>query len=358
MNKVRRVEQTPRRKRRGPVDHIVILDGTMSELTPGRETNAGLTYRLLSEMAPCAGLSLRYEAGIQWRSWSATRDVIEGRGINRQIQRAYGALASRYRPGDRIFLFGYSRGAYAVRSLAGVIDRVGLVRPEHATVRTIEQAYRHYRYSPNSDTAEAFRRLHCHDDEVRIEVIGVWDTVKALGLRAPVVWRYTEPAHDFHGHDLTRVTRNGFHALATDETRDAYAPVLWTTPPDFDGRLEQMWFPGTHGDVGGQIEDVAAARPLANVSLRWMLGRAEECGLTLPHRWERRFPADPDAPSIGTMHGWGKCFIARHPRVIGADPSEVMHPAARRPARSRRPIRDRLFGPVEPELPGPPSAAS
>ena len=118
--------------RRGPVTHVVILDGTMSSMEEGDESNVGLIYRLLSEqMGP--DLSLYYEAGIQWRSWRNTHEVLMGRGINRQIRRAYGYLASRYRPGDRIFLFGYSRGAYAVRSLAGILDRVGLVRADQAT---------------------------------------------------------------------------------------------------------------------------------------------------------------------------------------------------------------------------------
>lgn len=69
----------------------------------------------------------------------------DGPGINRQIRRAYGYLASRYRPGDRIFLFGYSRGAFAVRSLAGIMDRVGLLRADQATERNVQLAYRHYR---------------------------------------------------------------------------------------------------------------------------------------------------------------------------------------------------------------------
>ncbi len=117
---------------RGQVTHVLILDGTMSSLTPGSESNAGLTYRLLSEVGG-PSLSVYYEAGLQWQDWRATPDVMMGRGINRQIRRAYGYLASRYKAGDRIFLLGYSRGAYAVRSLAGLIDTVGLLTSEHAT---------------------------------------------------------------------------------------------------------------------------------------------------------------------------------------------------------------------------------
>ena len=107
------------------------------------------------------------------------QDVIQGRGLNRQIRRAYGFLASRYRPGDRIFLFGYSRGAYAVRSLAGVIDRIGLVRQD-ATERNVTLAYRHYRRRP---TAPAPAPSCCRSAmRTLVEMVGVWDTVKALGF--------------------------------------------------------------------------------------------------------------------------------------------------------------------------------
>src|SRR6056297_3964142 len=168
-----RAARTVFARRRGPVTHVLILDGTMSTLADGYETNAGLTYKLLREMAG-PKLSLYYEAGIQWRDWRATGDIVLGRGINRQIRRAYGYLSSRYRPGDRIFLLGYSRGAYAVRSLAGVIDRVGLLRSEMATERNVRAAWRHYECDPHGPAAEAFARAYCHGD-THVEMVGVWD---------------------------------------------------------------------------------------------------------------------------------------------------------------------------------------
>lgn len=308
-------------KRRGPVDHVIILDGTMSSLVPGQETNAGQTYRLLRETGHA---SLFYEAGVQWTDWAATTDVALGLGLSLQIRRAYGYLASRYRDGDRIFLMGYSRGAYAARSLAGIIDRVGLLRAEAATERNIRQIYRLYELAPSGSAAREFARLYCHP-EAPIEMVGVWDTVKALGLRLPLLWRLTEPHHDYHNHTLGRTIRHGFHALAHDETRQAYEPVLWSCPDDWQAKVEQVWFRGSHGDVGGQISECPEARPLANIPLVWMLEKLEGCNVALPPDWRARFVCDVDAPSMGTWSGVGKLFLLRAPRHVGADPSERLH---------------------------------
>ncbi|MBC7132098.1 MAG: DUF2235 domain-containing protein [Roseovarius sp.] len=325
-------EKTAFGHRRGPVDHVLILDGTMSTLASGCETNAGLSYKLLCEVAG-PGLSIFYEAGIQWRDWRATGDIVLGSGINRQIRRAYGYLASRYRPGDRIFLLGYSRGAYAVRSLAGVIDRIGLLRADAATERNVQAAYRHYECNPDSAAARAFARAHCHG-ATHVEMIGVWDTVKALGLRVPILWRFRADRHGFHNHHLGHTTRHGFHALALDETRRAYEPVLWECPPGFDGHVEQVWFRGTHSDVGGQLCGFEAARPLANIPLVWMLERMEGCGLRLPEGWRARFEMDVHAPSTGTWRGWSKLLLRRGPRVVGRDPSERIHESVTGPLRN------------------------
>ncbi|WP_298913587.1 DUF2235 domain-containing protein [uncultured Roseobacter sp.] len=322
--------------RRGPVVHVVILDGTMSSLEPGCETNAGRAYHLCREVG--SELSIYYEPGLQWNGWRSAMDVLQGRGINRQIRRAYGYLASRYRPGDKIFLMGYSRGAYAVRSLAGVIDRMGLLRAEEATERNIRDVYRHYEGDPDSACAREFRAAHCLG-EVQIEMIGVWDTVKSLGFNAPLLWRLSEARHAFHNHHLSHNVKAGFQALALDETRVVYAPVMWTSPEGFEGQVEQVWFPGTHGDVGGQLGGYEEARELSNIPLVWMLERAQICGLPLPDGWAQRFAQDATAPSTGTFRGYGRWFISRRARKVGLDPSEHLHDsvslreAAKPPAR-------------------------
>lgn len=308
----------------GHATHVIILDGTMSSLEAGRETNAGLTYKLLLEAGRSANLTLHYEAGIQWRDWRSAWEVVTGKGINRQIARAYGVLASRYRPGDRIVLIGYSRGAYAVRSLAGAVDLIGLVRQDCATERMIQLAYRHYRDGVSSEAAQAFRAAYCHAD-VQIEAVAVWDTVKALGLRLPVIWRWSEGRHGFHNDALGPHIRNGFHALGMDETRIPYEPIMWSTSADAEPHVEQVWFRGTHADVGGQVWVFPAARPLANIPLVWMLDRLAGCRVPLPVGWRDRFVQDVTAPSVGGWRGWARILLTRRKRKIGRDPSERIH---------------------------------
>lgn len=299
----------------------------MSTLSDGREGNCGLIYRLLTEAGRRYDRTVYYEPGLQWTGWRALPALAQGRGLNRQIRRAYGWLASHYRPGDRIYLIGYSRGAFAVRSLAGVIDRVGLLRREEATERAVRQVYRHYRQDPGGTFARDFAMRFCHD-EAPIALVGVFDTVKALGLRLPLLWMLTDKRNSFHSPELGRSILRGAQALALHETRAVFQPVLWDVPPDRLDAVEQVWFRGAHGDVGGHIGMVQVARPLANLPLVWMLDRAGAAGLRLPDGWQARYPCDAAAPMVGTWRGWGGVFLLRGRRIVGRDPSERVHPSA------------------------------
>ncbi|WP_373354653.1 DUF2235 domain-containing protein [Pseudoroseicyclus sp. CXY001] len=311
--------------------HVIVLDGTLSSLREGRETHAGITFKLIREAVAGAGASAAvtawYSAGIQWPTWRSTWDVLTGRGIERQIARAYGVLASRFRPGDRIVLVGFSRGGFAIRSLAGMIGSVGLLRMDAANVRNIRQAFRHYRAGASSEAAAAFRAHHCHES-VQIEALAAWDCVKALGTGLPGLRSAAGDPQAYHRVGLAPHIRNAWHALALDETREAFHPVLFPEDPAWQGHLEQMWFRGTHGDIGGQLDGFDAARPLANIPLLWMLEKLAHHGVPLPEGYEARFPTDPAAPSLGTWQGWSKLLLHRRRRVALTGPSEHLHPTA------------------------------
>ena len=306
--------------------HVVVMDGTLSSLEPGFETNAGLAYQLLKRSAG-PGVILHYQPGLQFdrsnflaSAWS----VLTGSGLDWQIQTVYGALASRYQLGDEIFLIGYSRGAFAARSLAGLIDRVGLLRRDQATQRHVCMAYRHYR--DGSDALRVFAKEYCHLD-VPITAIGVWDTVKALGLRVPGLWQMFEGKCQFHNHQISACVGAGFQALALDETRDTYRPEMWEDPPDRPVALQQVWFVGNHGDVGGQVMGSPQTRPLSNIPFVWMMQRLQEQGLPLPKAWTEEFVQDVHAPSTGNWSGLNWVFWARSRRLVGRFRSESIHPS-------------------------------
>lgn len=309
---------------RAPRNIAFVCDGTLSSSAPGERTNAGRLARLLREFGASTGQIARYDRGVQGRGWERWLNAATGRTIGLSIRAGYGFLASRYRPGDRIFLFGYSRGGYAVRSLAGMIGRVGLLRAEAATERRITEAYRLYESDAAPERLARFRELYCHP-HTPIEMLGVWDTVRALGLPFPGFSWFSPMAVDFHDHALGHHIRHGYHALAADETRLSYAPIKWERSEDWQGRLEQTWFPGDHADVGGEVRHRPEARGLSNIALNWMLRRAAAHGLALPEGWETRFPEDPGAPSSAGAGWLSRGFLIRAPRRTGGGDGESLH---------------------------------
>ncbi len=304
-----------------PRTHVFIVDGTLSRLNEGEETNAGLVYKLLQEVP---GITVGYDRGVQGRGLMKWASVLTGNGINSSIRQGYEALARGYQPGDKIFLFGFSRGAYAVRSIAGMIAKVGLVKSTKVSRKHIRKAFRIYESCVSGKRAKAFRDKLCHKT-IEIEMIGVWDTVKSLGLPFPILSYVAPMATEFHDHKLSKIIQNAFQALAADENRRAFTPILWQYQPRWPGRLEQAWFAGAHSDVGGFVYEMPEARKLSNISLHWMLTRAAMCGLPLPEGWQARFPTDPLAPFQGPYAGSSKFFLFRCPRKFGPPQINYLH---------------------------------
>ena len=310
---------------RQPRSHVFIVDGTLSRVDDvDCITHAARLHAMLASGKTGVRQSLGYHRGVQGIGLSKWIDAAIGRGFNRSVISGYATLASRYEPGDRIFLFGFSRGAYAARSIAGLIDQIGLLKKEAATERRVRRAFRYYQQGKQSAAREAFSREYCHP-EVEIACIGVWDTVKALGLPYPLLSRFFPMATEFHDHSLGDSVRSAFQALATDEDRTAYAPILWERS-DWGGQLEQMWFPGAHGDIGGERNCLIDPIPLTNLSFIWLVERAISQGLLVPEGWQDAYPTDATVPMVGSRSGINRLFLMRRPRQarIGHD-GQMVH---------------------------------
>jgi uncharacterized protein (DUF2235 family) len=198
-----------------------------------------------------------------------------GEGLDGNVRDCYRFLAQNYNDDDELYFFGFSRGAYTVRSLAGFIRNAGLLNRGRLNLET--EAYEMYRdrrpdTHPNGATAIAFRAANSR--EVRIKCIGVWDTVGALGIPVTFLDRLIPNRHQFHDVTLSSRVENALHALAIDERRKPFAPTLWEQPVEDMGKnwLEQAWFPGVHSNVGGGYPDSG----LSDIALRWMVERVKD----------------------------------------------------------------------------------
>jgi hypothetical protein len=211
-----------------------------------------------------------------------------GLGLSRNILSAYRWLCGNYRHGDRIYLFGFSRGAYTVRSLGGLVSRCGLLdlagMSERQAWQAIDNAYdRGYRQRQAAEqwaSGYTFLRGDLPDGRVGIHLIGVWDTVGALGVPDDLLvldQLLDDPQrYRFHDTELSAAVRHGRQALASDEKRASFAPTLWTDGPrPADGSLKQLWFAGTHSDVGGGYVECG----LSDGALQWMIDEATTLGL-------------------------------------------------------------------------------
>ena len=300
-----------------------------------------------------------------------------GCGLSRNIREAYEFLALNYEEGDKVFLFGFSRGAFTVRSLAGMICRCGLLERDAVTrvprrtrehhVKRILRAYRSETRVSRCASEEQIRESLGIGDlclrSVDIHFVGVWDTVDAVGVPfdklkewVDSIWRRLFNRRLWGFHDLKphpRI-RHAYQALALDDERKTFHPLVWeaskTEPQDpagsvnsnksntscaagDDGKpggeqiVEQVWFAGVHSNVGGGYPKDS----LSLVPLLWMMHRADECGLQfLQRKWrEHREDANPHGRLYDSRNGWGIFYryARRNPYAHNHDDASEAKPA-------------------------------
>lgn len=197
-----------------------------------------------------------------------------GYGLEKNVMDGYRFLVHNYEPGDDIYLFGFSRGAYTARSLAGMINNCSILQKRHADrIPAAFKLYKTRKHKPNGDHSMAWKRQYSVEERTPVRFIGVWDTVGALGL--PFTFFGMIKDKDlFYDREIGSNIRVARHALSLDEQREDFEPTLWE--PRSGADLEQVWFAGVHSDVGGGYGPDKQGRILADIPLRWMSQEAEK----------------------------------------------------------------------------------
>jgi len=230
-----------------------------------------------------------------------------GAGLSANIRAAYGFLAENYDVNDKIYFFGFSRGAYTARAIAGLVSDLGLLscRGMDNFTTVYNEYYKKPDYKPYS--AEKRRSLGFRDIIPAVEIVGVWDTV---GFHDFWFSRFFGEELEYRNTDLSPNIKYAFHALSLDERRTAFQPTLWHLPEQRKGQeLLQVWFSGVHTDVGGGADDPR----LSNITLAWMLAQCTKHN-QLSFDYDYFFPAPPPneepdtipwATSKGRNDNWG-----------------------------------------------------
>lgn len=326
---------------------VMCFDGTGAEVRARRNSNVALLYSMLDHSDPSQQVAY-YDPGVgteaaagAWsppaRALSRLLGLAFGVGIRRNLGQAYLWLADHWEPGDRIYLFGFSRGAYTARALAGMLRTVGLVRP--GSENLVNYLVAGYTRRQHDDRDEARRAAFWGDAHKLAEVfgqlvdargrttppiqyLGLWDTVKSVGLLSwSVHWRYT--------NKLPMVDRVR-HALSIHEWR---RPFLHD-PVAAGGEkpaLEEVWFSGVHTDVGGGFDDDRLSR----IALKWVVDGAIDSGIRIRFEnqkgrlgYERLCHVEPSdaGGGVNRMSGWWRLLGVSRRRM---PPTATVHSSVR-----------------------------
>lgn len=269
---------------------ITCSDGTWNK--PGEkdkgvvvETNVQKIFHFINETGTDKIKQLKlYDKGVGTGNLvDKMEGGLTGKGIDDNIKDVYKFLAKNYEEGDEIYLFGFSRGAYTARSVAGLIRNCGILKNEY--LNKVDEAYELYRKrdetsAPNSEKMIAYKQKYSF--EPRIKFIGVWDTVGSLGI--PLSWFHelNNERYKFHDEKLSSRVDFAYHALSIDERRKLFQPTLWEVSENLNAEtpnkqvMEQRWFAGVHSNIGGGYADCG----LSDLTLEWMVNKAADIGLS------------------------------------------------------------------------------
>jgi uncharacterized protein (DUF2235 family) len=321
----------------------LFLDGTWD--TADDNTNVWRSQLLVAEHDEDGNpQDAYYETGVGTRLIDRIPGGTLGKGIDEKLIAAYSWLMSRYDDGDKIYVLGFSRGAFTARSLGGMIVRCGLLLP--GSPFPVRQVFDRYRRRDDVPRVDQLQGGHVaprtREDEwlmessrrVEVEFLGVWDTVGALGVPFGSVPGLSRRSFRFLNTNPSKLYRHMYQALAVDENRGPYQATLWTAfradgederDPYPGQTIEQRWFIGAHCNVGGGYREDA----LAQLPLAWLLGKAAATGLRL-----RRKVDPPPNANLDPVHDSYAAFLLGLWRVLTLGRRHY-RPIARAPVRTR-----------------------
>jgi uncharacterized protein (DUF2235 family) len=319
--------------------HLVFcFDGTWNKIDVSYSTNVARIAQSVSHFTPeQIPQPIYYEEGVGTAWYERWSGGILGLGLTKNITDAYHSLVLNYEPGDKIYVFGFSRGAFTARSFVGLIRNCGIMSrrslPQIADAVHLYQS-RDETSQPGSEKTRQFRLQHCPNlclpldrewrtavgavdgldqaIDLRIEYLGVWDTVGALGVPGRLkALLFLNRKLQFHDTQLSSFVKRARHAVSADEQRRTFEPTLWSNLDDLnagltDGsRYEQMIFPGVHSGVGGG----GPIRGLSDGALEWIYRGAEKEGLAFDRDLQSPIylmHADPRAQLFNQIgkYGW------------------------------------------------------
>jgi uncharacterized protein (DUF2235 family) len=260
--------------------------------------------------------------------WDELTGGAFGSGIERNVRALYRFLVYNFEPGDELYLFGFSRGAFTVRTLAGFMKFIGLLEKDDEFYTA--DLYKLYESSAERGSAEwthAFRHIQGTRDCPPIRFIGVWDTVGSLGAPGVLGQVFNRGKYKYHDIGLNDCIEHAYHAMAIDEQRRPFKPSLWSRPVGWSGDLEQVWFPGVHSNVGGSY------RPdgLANEALHWMVEKAEVLGLEFNTEYLTKYRPCFNSTLNRSMTLMYQAMGGPYARPIGEAPAdgEAIHQAVK-----------------------------
>ena len=276
----------------------LFFDGTWN--TPKDITRVHAAHKLVKETP---AQKTAYFKGLGTAKGQAFTGGIFARGLGKNVREGYQWLVENYEDGDEVFIFGFSRGSFTATSVLGMIMRFGLLRPG-ATLTTddIFDRYEKWNEHPRlyslrfeqkkgkTDFTPEDQALLDQSRRIKIKMLGIWDSVATIGFPVGNISRFSRKALKFHNPRASSLYENIYHALAVDEHRKGFRPTLFhdyirhTESPEqilesrakLETRVEQRWFCGAHGDIGGG-DNVQ----VSNAPYGWILSHAENLGLEL-----------------------------------------------------------------------------